>query len=252
MGSKSYKKTTYVFIDESGKPEVFSAKGKNLVKEGHASKFLVICAVRSCDQLSLQRQITDFKSQLLNDKELTKIFSSSYALDNFHANHDYPEVKERFYQFITTLKIKIDVLAVDKLKCYYWLQREPGRLYGFMCGQLLKHICHQAKSTEIIFSRKDSKLKLRQELEIEVERVRLNYLQKNPDLKTDFKLQYFYNPHYTHGGLQIADYIAYAVFKLFEVGDDKYYKIIKNKIGRIHDICNKKYFTQRNPLQLST
>jgi len=198
----------YIFLDESGKPEVFSAKGKNLVKQGIATKFLVISALRANDQLTLQQQVTDFRSQLLKATKFTNIFSSAYTLDSFHAQTDYPEVKEKFYQFINTLDIKIDVLVVEKLKCYEQLQRNPGRLYGVMAGQLLKNLVHQKPNTEIIFSRKDSKLRLRQELEIEVERVRLEYLQLHPSLQSNVNLYYYHN----------------------------------------QDICNKKYFTRSNPL----
>lgn len=246
------KSFNYIFIDESGKPEVYSFKGINLVQSGKATKFLVLAALRCTDQLLIQQQITDFKSTLLKDIELTKIFSSAYALDSFHAQTDYPEVKERFYSFINFLDVKIDVLVVEKLKCYETLKRNPGKLYGVMAGQLLKNICHQAEKTEVIFSRKDSKLRLRQELEVEVERMRLEYLGRHPNLETHLIVNYQHNPHYKHGGLQIADYVAYAVFQVFERNNWKWYKIIKNKIGKIQDICNKKYYTRSNPLQLST
>jgi hypothetical protein len=39
-----------------------------------------------------------------------------------------------------------------------------------------------------------------------------------------------------------------AVFKVFEHSEDKWYQMVKNKIGKIHGICNKKYYTRRNPL----
>ncbi|MDP1629091.1 MAG: DUF3800 domain-containing protein [bacterium] len=242
----------YVFIDESGKPEVYSAKGVNLVEKGQATKFLVLAAVRVNDQLLIQQKVTDFKLQLLKDENLKKIFSSAYTLNSFHAQTDYPEVKEKFYAFINALDVKIDVLVVEKLKCFEQLKRNPGKMYGVMAGQLLKNICHQSDKTEIIFSRKDSKLKLRQELEFEVERVRLGYLQNHQNLKAQFIISYQHSPHYTHSGLQIADYIAYAVFQVYENRNVKWYKIVKNKIGKIQDICNKKYFTRSNPLQLST
>ena len=245
-------KTQFIFLDESGKPEVYSAKGINLVEKGQATKFLVLAAVRANSHLLIQQQVTAFKSILLRDPDLTKIFSSAYALDSFHAQTDYHEVKEKFYRFINTLEIKIDVLVVEKLKCYESLKRHPGKMYGVMSGQMLKNICHQAMKTEIIFSRKDSKLKLRQELEVEIERIRLGYLNQHKNLDGQFTLSYQHNPHYTHSGLQIADYIAYAIFQVFENNKWQWYEIIKNKIGRIQDICNKKYFTQSNPLQLST
>ncbi|MBU1322705.1 DUF3800 domain-containing protein [Patescibacteria group bacterium] len=238
----------WIFIDESGKPEVYSAKGVNLIQTGQASKFLILTAVRAEDQLKLQQDVAEFRLSLLKDKNLVKIFSSAYTLDAFHAQTDYPEVKERFYQFILTLDIKIDVLVVEKIKTYDALKNNPGKMYGVMSGQLLKNLCHQVKKTEIIFSRKDSKLKLRQELETEVERVRLDYLDKHPKLKPNLKLSYFHNPHYTHGGLQVADYIAYAIFQVYENKNRRWYRLVKGKIGKIQDICNKKYFTRSNPL----
>ncbi len=237
----------WIFVDESGKPEVYSSFGENLVKSSKASKYLVLAAIRSEDQLQLQQQVTEFRLALLKDIELTRIFSAAYSLDTFHAQTDYPEVKERFYRFINTLPVKIDVLVVEKLLCFEPLRRNPGRMYGVMAGQLIKNLCHQASSTEVIFSRKDSKLKLRQELETEVERVRLEYLNNHPKLKA-LKLTYHHNPHYTHGGLQVADYVAYAVFQVFERQDKRWYRLIQDKIGRTHDICNKKYLTRSNPL----
>jgi len=242
----------YIFVDESGKPEVYSSKGINLVQTGGATKFLVLAAVRCENQLLLQQQITDFKASLLKDEALSKIFSPAYALDSFHAQTDYPEVKERFYNFINLLDIKIDVLVVEKMKCYEALKRNPGRLYGIMAGHLLKNLCHQAENTEVIFSRKDSKLKLRQELEVEVERIRLDYLNNHPNIERKVTINYQHNPHYKHGGLQVADYVAYAVFQVFERNNWKWYELIKNKIGKIQDICNKKYYTRSNPLKLST
>jgi len=144
----------YIFIDESGKPEIYSAKGTNLVELGIATKFLVLAAVRCENQLILQQKITDFKSVILRDDKINNIFSPSYALDNFHAQTDYPEVREKFYNFINSLDIKIDVIVVEKLKCYETLKRDPGRLYGVMSGQLLKNICHQTEKTEVIFLEK--------------------------------------------------------------------------------------------------
>src|SRR3989344_621279 len=239
----------WIFIDESGKPEVYSSHGENLVNKKKASRFLILAAVRSENQLEIQQQVTEFRLSLLKDTDLSKIFSSAYALDAFHAQTDYPEVKKKFYEYILNLPIKVDVLVIEKLLCYDSLKQNPGKMYGVMSGQLIKNLCHQFENTEIIFSRKDSKLKLRQELETEVERVRLDYLKIHPNLKPNLKLSYFHNPHYSHGGLQVADYISYAVFQVYERRNVKWYQIVKEKVGKIQDICNKKYFTRSNPLK---
>lgn len=250
--NKSLDPRTYIFIDESGKPEIYSSKGENLVEKAVASKYLILSAVRCNDQLKLQQNITAFKLQLLQDKSLTKIFSTAYTLDSFHAQIDYPQVQELFYKHIATLDIKVNIIVVEKLKCFETLKQNPGKLYGVMAGQMLKDLCHQSTNTEIIFSRKDSKLKLRQELETEVERVRLEYMTKHPNLTTNINLSYQHNPHYTHSGLQVADYIAYAIYQHYERGNSKWMRLINHKIGKLHDICNRKIFTRSNPLELSS
>lgn len=248
MSEKEFSQSecSYIFVDESGKPEIYSAKGLNLVEQGQATKYLVLAAVKTSDQLELQRKVTDFRAELLHDQNLTKIFSSAYSLDSFHAHNDYPEVKERFYQFIKTIWLEVDVMVVDKLKCSPVLQENPGKLYGVMAGHLLKNICHQTEKTEIIFSRKDSKLKLRKELEVEVERVRLEFLDKHPKINAQLILSYQHNPHYSHGGLQVADYVAHAVFQKYENGNDQWFDLIKKKISYINDICNQKHYTKKD------
>jgi len=238
---------TYIFLDESGKPEIFSTQGKNLVMHNQASKFLVIAAVRCADQLLLQQQVTEFRLSLMRDESINSVFSSAYTLDAFHANPDYKQVRYAFYEFIKNLDIKIDVIVVEKLKTRQILQQNPGKLYGVMAGQLLKDQLHRNK-TEVIFSRKDSKLKLQKELNIEVERQRLSFIEKHPNLEHGTEIKYLHNPHYSHGGLQIADYIAFSVFHVFENNNREWYDLISPKIGRVHDICNYKYFTKRNPL----
>ena len=59
MMIKTKIKTNYIFVDESGKPEIYSIKGENLVKKGVASKYLVLAAVRSTNHLLLQQKIND-------------------------------------------------------------------------------------------------------------------------------------------------------------------------------------------------
>lgn len=241
------KDRTYIFLDESGKPEIYGASGKNLVEANMATRWLILAAIRTSDQLLIQQQVADFRLSLLRDSSINHIFSTAYTLDAFHANNDYKEVRRRFYDFITTLDIKIDVIAVEKLKTMPVLQQNPGKLYGVMAGQLINDQLHRTE-TEVIFSRKDSKLKLQKELNVEVERQRLMYIEKHPNLDNKTELRYFHNPHYSHGGLQVADYVAFAIFHVFENGNKEWYDLIKDKIGRVQDICNRKYFTKRNPL----
>src|SRR3989338_6591643 len=216
MVNPVYKKS-YVFLDESGKPEIYSKHGANLLGKGTASKYLVISAVKVTDKLSL-------------------LFSPSYSLNSFHAQTDYPEVRLEFFKWIAEcrLDLKITVIVADKLKSYTTLQHDPGRLYATVAGQLLKRSLHNAENIEVIFSRRDSSLKTRERLKKIVDKLRLDFAKKQK-IPYQSLLVYHHNPHYTHGGLQIADYLAYAIFQVFERKNRYWYEIIKERVGYIQD-----------------
>lgn len=249
MVDKSKNQKEYIFLDESGKPEVYSKKGANLVAKKLASKYLVIAAVRTTDQLSIQKEVTAVRLKILRNKRISSMISTSYSLDSFHAQTDYLEVKNLFYEWIKNCKLdlKIAVIVADKLKAYSTLQQNPAQLYVVASGELLKRFLHTANEIEVIFSRRDATLKAKQNLQFIINSSRLNYTSKRK-LDKEVNIIYHHNPHYSHGGLQIADYIAHAVFQVFENNKRQYYDIVKSRIGYIQDIFNKKSYSRSNPL----
>lgn len=72
----------HIFLDESGKPEVFSAKGVNLVANGAATKHLVIAAVKTTDHLSLQQGVTEFKNGLLKDPAISRLCAGQLSRES--------------------------------------------------------------------------------------------------------------------------------------------------------------------------
>jgi hypothetical protein len=239
----------YVFLDESGKPEMFSHKGTNLVEAGTASRFLVIAAVRVDDHLRMQQLVTEERLAMLRDPSLVQLISPAYSLDSFHAQKEHREIKRRFYGWIRncSMDLKIVAIVAEKPKAYSGLQHDAGRLYATVAGQLLKRFLHRSETTEVIFSRRDSSLRTRERLQTVVDTIRFNFAnQHNIEPKTH--IVYHHNPHYTHGGLQVADYVAHAVFQVFERGNREWYDIIHDRVGYIQDIFNKKSYTRGNPL----
>lgn len=239
----------YIFLDESGKPEVYSRKGVNLVEKGLTSRFLVIAVVRTSDHLAVQEAVTAKRLEILRDKSLSSKFSPAYSLNAFHAQTDYYEVKHRFYRWIRNcaLGLKISVIVAEKLKAYSQLQYDSARLYAIVAGQLLKRFLHTEEDVEVIFSRRDASLKARERLQLVIDTLRLNFASQHK-FESRTHIAYHHNPHYTHGGLQIADYVAHAVFQVFEHNKREWYEIIKARIGYVQDIFNKKSYSRRNPL----
>jgi hypothetical protein len=104
-----------------------------------------------------------------------------------------------------------------------------------------------AENMEVVFSRRDSSLKTRERISLVVDNLRLAFA-KTHNLDTKTIIHYYHNPHYSHGGLQIADYVAYAVFQTIERKNRVWYEIIKNRIGYTQDVFNKKSYSRSNPL----
>lgn len=246
---KKSSSTGYIFLDESGKPEVFSSKGTNLITAGTASKHLVIVAIRTEDHLAVQEKVTEFRLQILKDKSLSDKFSPSYSLNSFHAQTDYPVVRQKFYEWLRDcdLNLKITAIVAEKQKAYFHLQHDSGVLYATVAGELLKRVLHTAEKVEVIFSRRDSSLRTRESLQKVVDTLHA-YFAKTHKVKPDTKVTYHHNPHYTHAGLQIADYVAYAIFQVFEKNNRQWWEIIKDRVGYIQDIFNKKSYSRGNPL----
>lgn len=240
---------SYIFLDESGKPEIYSRKGINLVETRLASQYLVIVAIRTTDHLVLQRSVTEKRLELLHDPVLSVKFSPAYSLDAFHAQTDYPEVKQKVYEWIRgcSLDLKITAIVAEKIKAYNALQHDPARLYATVAGQLLKRFLHTAEDIEVIFSRRDASLKARERLQLVVDALRFDFADSHGAVPRT-RVVYNHSPHYTHGGLQIADYVAHAIFQLFEHGKREWYDLIKERIGYIQDIFNQKSYVRSNPL----
>jgi hypothetical protein len=139
----------------------------------------------------------------------------------------------------------------EKLRSNERMLKNPTYMYSVSSGLLLSGLTHQDAETEIIFSRQDNSRVTRQELELEIERIQQYEWSRYKKQPKGLKLIYKHNPHYSHAGLQIADYVAYAVFKFFEVGDPTWLSIVQSKIKHIYHLNNKEHFTRSKPLQLS-
>jgi hypothetical protein len=238
----------YIFLDESGRPETITIKGKNLVAEGVTSEYLVICAVVTQNPMNIQRQVLNAKLAGLASTDLANHLSIKHSLEVFHASSDTEPIRQYVYRRIADMTdFKALILVAEKLKAYDSFQKNRDSFYNAMCGQLLKRVLHTHEECSIVISRKDSNLGIQKNLNTEIDRLRLEYFEEHGiEVKTRFNFEH--NPHYSHSALQIADYLAFSVFKVFENKERKYFELVKGQISFIQDIFNKKVYTKENPL----
>ncbi len=238
----------YIFLDESGRPEIIAKSGVNLVTTNQTSKFLVISIVTTSTPIILQEQVLKFKLKCLTSADIIPHITMRDSLEVLHASNDPVIFRDIFFKEIASMSdFKSLILVAEKLKAYEGYLRNPELFYNGMCGELLKRILHTHEYCDIVLSRKDKKLGIQKNLNAEIERLKVEFFNKY-GITVNPKLEFYHNPYYSHSALQIADYIGWAVSGVFERSDRKYYDIIKSKISFIQDIFNRVVYTKQNPL----
>jgi hypothetical protein len=237
----------YIFLDESGRPEIMSARGENLLLSGKTSKYLTIAVVLTDDPLAIHREVTKARNDALNNPDFSELFTLEYCLDTFHAHSDKMEIKRFFLNRMREFDFKAQAIVAEKIKAMGAFKRDPERFYNSMCGLLLRSNLHKREIVEVVVSRKDTKLSVGKNFTDMINLYRNEYLAR---FGISFKSKIFTRtkPHYSHSALQVVDYVAWAVHRAFETNDKSYYEVIESKISLIWDVFNKKYYTKRNPL----
>jgi hypothetical protein len=227
----------HIFVDESGRPEVFNKKGDDLLAVGKTSKYLVIAAIRTADPQRLAREVaaaapTGGKPRIL------------------HAVTDGPGLKSRVLTTLAGLDVVASAIVMDKTMldpAQTW-RTDPTRFYNEMLGYLLGDQLHSYARTTIVISRKDfDTAKELQQMATTIgdrHRVVLGGFSKWSGHSVDAQLR----THASSRGLQAADYIAWAVFQAFERGNMKWTQLAQPILGSIWDLGRVTRYTRKNPM----
>ncbi len=78
----------YIFLDESGRPEIIAKSGVNLVTTNQTSKFLVISIVTTSTPIILQEQVLKFKLKCLTSADIIPHITMRDSLEVLHASND--------------------------------------------------------------------------------------------------------------------------------------------------------------------
>jgi hypothetical protein len=250
------------FLDEAG-DTTFYGKGNRPVlgSEGVSNCFILgmvkftepLEKVRN-DLLQLQTEIAEnelFQVPSLLKKKMGK---GGYYL---HATDDIPEVRLKFFEYIKKLDCSFEAV-VGRKSLERYDQKHKGKeeyFYADMLSHLLKtklsrgeklilHISERGKST------KNTNLDLA--LKKAIQRFR-----KTKGEETAVKTEVIFNVNYPTNDplLNVADYFCWAIQRVFEKGELRYYNYLKDKISLVVDIYDNSkyekwgnYYSPKNPL----
>ena len=259
----------HYFVDEAGDGTLFDRKGRVLIGTAGCSRYFMLGLVDVPDPLRLQRDMDDLRARLLADPYFKTVPSFQPGEQKtavaFHAKDDLPEVRREVFALLLRHQLRFLAVVRDKQKLleYVRLRNEreaayrynPNEVYDYLVRRLFKNLLHKDDEYNITFARRgnsDRTAALRTSLDA----ARLRFAEQW-GIVSAASLNVLPRSAHETAGLQAADYLLWAVQRLYERREDRYLQYVWPLVRLVHDVDDTRtaqygvYYTQKKPLTLA-
>ena len=237
------------FVDESGSPEIFNKKGQVIVGTEGCSRFFMLGFLDIPDPKEVRDSLRDLQKKLITDPYFHNVPSmqpeENKTAKMFHAKDDLPEVRWKVYELLRSFEgLKFVAVVKDKHKVIqYALERRksdpnykynPNELYDHLTRRLFKNHLHLASKYKVIYSIRGNKprtdafgscLQVAQERFMRVHKIGQSSV-----------LELYPTQSKSDPCLQATDYFLWALFRLYEKQEDRYFNFIRDMFSLVVDI----------------
>jgi len=257
----------HFYVDEAGDLTLFNKKGQILVgNEGISKCFMVGFAYIPNPQL-VKSELENLRRSLLADPYFKNVPSMQLTSKKtallFHAKDDLPEVRREVFKLLPQFNVKVQVAIKRKSELALFAKQMFGLtnkkikendIYDDLIKRLFRNVLHKAEENVILFARRGVSNR-NIALEEAIQKAKRNFeiaYSKKSDKPVKIHSAYSHESY----GLQVVDYYLWALQRLFEKGEDRFFEIIKNDYRLIMDLDdtrNKPYgewYTDSNTLAL--
>jgi len=244
----------YFFVDESGDPTFYDAKGHLLVGEKGCSPILILGFISTAQPETLRRELNRLQKELAEDKYLTAVRSFKKELRIFHAKDDYPEVRQAVFKRIVNLPFDSQFVVARKIEKVFTtsFNRDGNKFYDNLASRLFENVLHQHEQNYIYFAKRGSRNR-QKPLEAAI-RSGLERFEER--WETKITSQVFVQSQVPDGEpcLQISDYMNWAVQRVFTKQEMGYFDFVREKVSLIWDVYDlarypyNYYLNTNNPL----
>lgn len=254
-------KITHRFPDEAGDTTFYGKGRKPIIGQAGVSLTFGLGMLKVNEDLQFARQkVIELQHRIEQDNYLNvipsirkKIASGGFYL---HATDDPPEVRQLAFQLVKQIDCSLEMMVARKIPLMFRLKHNSreSEFYADVLSHLLKNklasghkyvlnIAHRANST--------SNRNLQAALEKARGRAQKKHAQNDLTSLVVFNVQ---NPR-TEPLINVADYLCWAVQRVFEKGETRFYDYMLDKISLVVDIYdrekyegNRNYYKRANPL----
>ena len=259
----------YYFIDEAGDPLLFGRRRVSVVGDTGVSNYFILGKLEVDDPNTLNRELESLRAALLLDPYFTNVPSmrpdAAKTATYFHACDDLPEVRYQVLKLLAQQSVAFYAVVRDKRRIVEQVraqnQADPGYwykendLYDELVRHLFKARFHRGDHFEICFAKRGRGNRTAA-LEMALEQARRIYERDwGVSTRTSIAIQSCLSR--TNTGLQAVDYFLWALQRLYEKNEDRFWETVGPKVKLVYDMDATRhtaygvYYTPEKPLTLA-
>lgn len=250
----------HYFLDEAGDP-VFYGQGKKIIIDGQGvSRNFILGMVKfNADLKRIKENVVRLQQEVINNPYFNNVGSINKKRNGhgfyFHATDDIPEVRMLFYNFIKSLDCEFEAIVGLKIPDLF-IKKHNGNEKEFY-ADLLSHLLNDKLEfgSKIVLNIAKRGTSTRAEnLELGLQKAVNRFVKLKPYSMVNTTVVFNVQEQTTEPLLNIADYFCWAVQRVFERGETRFYEYLKEKIKVIdlydteNAITGKNIYTPENPL----
>jgi hypothetical protein len=256
------------FVDEAGDPTLFNRKKQFVVGNEGCSTFFALGLLSVAAPEALGRELEELRRRLLADPYFKGVPSMQpqqrKTAAAFHAKDDIPEVRREVFNLLIGHDISFFAVVRDKRRIAELVRRQnvkqpqyryhPNQLYDRCTSRLFRDRLHKDEAYRIVFARRGTSDRT-EALRLSLENARRNFRRKW-GVQATSPIEVVASTPPQDPCLQAADYVVWALQRLYERKEARYWDFVWPKVSLVYDIDDVRnhpygeYFTHRNPLTL--
>lgn len=236
----------YYFFDEAGTPQILGRHGVNLIEAGTASKTFMVGYLAIRNPKECRKGIKELHEKICNDELLFGIPSMNSTRESFHANKDCHEVRAEVFRLLKTMDFEFYCIVArkDEDRFRRMFDLKDKRVYKHLVSKLLENRLHLYSEIDLYFSSMGNVV--RQESMEDAIDGAIKRFQEKWGVANGAKLRVIIQKNSEEPLLQAADYVLWAIQRVYERGEYRFYNYLKDKIKLVYDIFDTRYYKSKD------
>jgi hypothetical protein len=256
----------HYYVDEAGDNTLFDKRGRVILGDPGVSRTFMVGVAELPDPAATQAALQSLRASLLADPYFKGVPSMQLGAGKtalcFHAKDDLPEVRREMFRLLPVFNAKVQVVIRRKSELVSGARLlhargsriSPNDIYDDLVTRLFKNLMHRGEVNEVCFARR-GKSDRQAALEQAIARGKRNFQRQ---WRTDINPPSVIRPSVPSqdAGLQVIDYYLWALQRLIERGEDRYFAAVAPSYRLIMDLDDTRlkpygrWYSTKDPLTI--